>query len=66
MPNEIDTARSKLLGEAVGELLAISLTPDELLSDPVYAKKLKARCAAYYERWDAIYRLHKEQSHGEV
>ena len=53
---EIEEARSRLFGEMLGEMLIISNTPDELFADKGHAADLRKKAAAYYDRWNALYK----------
>ena len=56
MPNvkEIETARSRLFGEMLGEMLSLSCTPDELFADPTFAADLRKKAQGYYDRWNEL------------
>lgn len=58
MPNvkEIETARSKLFGEMLGEMLSLSCTPDELFANGAFAADLRKKAQGYYDRWNELYR----------
>ncbi len=58
MPNptvkDIETARSKLFGEMLGDMLALSCTPDELFADPAFAADLRKKAQGFYDRWNEL------------
>lgn len=56
MPNvkEIETARSKLFGEMLGEMLSLSCTPDELFANTEFAADLRKKAQGYYNRWNEL------------
>lgn len=54
---DIETARSSLFGEMLGDMLAISCTPDELFADPAFAADLRKRAQSNYDRWNELSRL---------
>lgn len=60
MPNptvkEIEMARSKLFGDMLADMLALSCTPDELFADPAFAADLRKRANGYYDRWNGLSR----------
>lgn len=51
---EIETARSKLFGEMLGEMLSLSCTPDELFADPSFAADLRKKAQGFYDRWNEL------------
>lgn len=51
---EIETARSKLFGEMLGDMLALSCTPDELFADPSFAADLRKKAQSNYDRWNEL------------
>lgn len=59
MPNvkDIDTERSKLFGEMLGEMLALSFTPDELFANTAFAADLRKKAQGYYDRWNELSKL---------
>lgn len=61
MPNptfkEIETARSKLFGAMLADMLALSCTPDELFADPAFAADLRKRAKSHYDRWNGLSKL---------
>ena len=54
---EIETARSKLFGDMLGDMLALSCTPDELFADPAFAADLRKRAKSHYDRWNELSKL---------
>lgn len=58
MPNptvkEIEMARSKLFGDMLADMLALSCTPDELFANPAFAADLRKRAKGHYDRWDSL------------
>lgn len=59
MPNvkDIDTERSKLFGEMLGEMLSLSCTPDELFANGAFAADLRKKAQGYYDRWNELSKL---------
>ena len=51
---KIETARSKLFGEMLGEMLSISCTPDELFADTAFAADLRKKAQGFYDRWNDL------------
>ena len=51
---EIETARSKLFGEMLGEMLSLSCTPDELFANPAFAADLRKKAHGFYDRWNEL------------
>lgn len=54
---EIETARSRLFGEMLGEMLFLSCTPDELFANPDFAADLRKKAQGYYDRWNELSKL---------
>ena len=54
---EIETARSRLFGEMLGDMLALSCTPDGLFADPAFAADLRKRAQSHYDRWNELSKL---------
>ena len=61
MPNptvkEIETARSKLFGAMLADMLALSCTPDGLFVDPAFTADLRKRAQGHYDRWNELSKL---------
>ncbi len=53
----IETERSKLFGEMLADMLALSCTPDELFADPAFAADLRKRAQSHYDRWNELSKL---------
>lgn len=54
---EIETARSKLFGDMLADMLALSCTPDGLFADPAFAADLRKRAESLYDRWNELSKL---------
>lgn len=54
---EIETARSRLFGEMLGEMLSLSCTPDELFANGEFAADLRKKAQGYYDRWNELSKL---------
>lgn len=54
---EIETARSRLFGEMLGEMLSLSCTPDELFANPEFAADLRKKAQSHYDRWNELSKL---------
>lgn len=61
MPNptvkEIETARSKLFGDMLADMLALSCTPDGLFANPAFAADLRKKAKSHYDRWNELSKL---------
>ena len=61
MPNptvkEIETARSKLFGAMLADMLTLSCTPDGLFADPAFAADLRKKAKSHYDRWNELSKL---------
>lgn len=55
--SEIEAARSKLFGEMLADMLALSFTPDELFADPAFTADLRKKAQSSYDRWNELSRL---------
>lgn len=53
---EIETARSKLFGEMLADMLALSCTPDELFADRAFTADLRKKAQGFYYRWNELSR----------
>lgn len=54
---EIETARSKLFGAMLADMLALSCTPDELFANPAFAADLRKKAKSHYDRWNELSKL---------
>lgn len=54
---EIETARSKLFGDMLADMLALSCTPDGLFANPAFAADLRKKAKSHYDRWNELSKL---------
>lgn len=54
---EIETARSKLFGAMLADMLALSCTPDGLFANPAFAADLRKKAKSHYDRWNELSKL---------
>lgn len=62
--SEIETARSRLFGEMLADMLVLSCTPDGLFADPAFAADLRKRAQSHYDRWNELSKLSARATRG--
>lgn len=55
--SDIETARSKLFGDMLADMLALSCTPDELFANGEFAADLRKKAQSHYDRWNELSKL---------